>query len=216
MVGVRSYTRRPPREGAVPRAGLFLDRDGVIVEDCGYLHRPCDIRYIPGALQAIAHINEAGVPVVLVTNQAGIGKGYYGWADFESVQLQIERDLAALGGWFDGVWACAHHPEGIGELAQPDSVYRKPNPEMLLDAASRLAIDLSSSWLVGDKPCDVEAAFRSRLRGAIHVLTGHGAATREEVVRLAQSWPAGDLLLGFATELSGAIESLLGRMSARR
>ena len=161
---------------------MFLDRDGVIVEDTHYLHRPDDVRFIAGALEAVARINKLGFPVVLVTNQAGIGRGYYGWEDFELVQRHIERELANVGGWFDGVWACAHHPEGVADAKA--SYYRKPNPGMLEEAAVELGLDLPNSWLVGDKPCDIHAAIKAGLHGAVHVLTGYGHPTRDEVLRL--------------------------------
>ena len=179
--------RRPPAPGAPARPGVFLDRDGVIVEDVGYLHRIEDIRYIDGALGAIAKLNQLGIPVVMVTNQAGIGKGYYGWEEFEQVQKHIEDRLAFEGGWLDGAWGCACHPEALGDLAAADHPFRKPNPGMILAAASSLAIDLSASWLVGDKPLDIEAAYRAGLRGAVHLLGGYGRETREQVAQWART-----------------------------
>ena len=183
MKPVYCQISRPAAPGTPARPGIFLDRDGVIVEDIGYLHRIEDIRYIDGALSAIAKLNQLGAPVVVVTNQAGIGKGYYGWPEFEQVQTQIERQLALEGGWLDGTWACACHPEALGEMAAPDHPLRKPNPGMIQAAASSLAIDLSASWLIGDKPLDIEAAFRAGLRGAIHVLSGYGKETRGQVAQ---------------------------------
>jgi D-glycero-D-manno-heptose 1,7-bisphosphate phosphatase len=160
------------------RPAVFLDRDGVIVEEVNYLHRAADIRYIPGALDTVATLNRAGIPVVVVTNQAGVGRGYYGWPDYEAVQRQIVTDLARAGGWFDGVWACGAHPDA----GHP---YRKPAPRMLEEAAERLALDLSRSWLVGDNRLDLEAAIGGGLQGAILVLTGHGARMRDAAEALA-------------------------------
>ena len=104
----------------------------------------------------IAAANRLGIAVVLVTNQAGIGRGYYGWAEFKTVQQAIAASLADDGAQFDAVYACAHHPQGRDGFAHPDHPARKPNPGMLLRAASDLAIDLKASWLVGDKATDVE------------------------------------------------------------
>jgi len=190
------------------RSGVFLDRDGVIVEDTGYLHRVEDIRYIPGSLEAIARLNIARIPVIMVTNQAGIGRGYFGWPEFEAVQQRIEEDLAREGAWLDGVWACARHPNGSSPLAQADHPWRKPNPGMILDAASRLAIDLRSSWMVGDKLLDIEAACRAGLRGAVHVLTGYGQETRPEVARLEAALRA-RCAIRYATALSQAVSILI-------
>jgi D-glycero-D-manno-heptose 1,7-bisphosphate phosphatase len=161
------------------RPALFLDRDGAVVEETDYLCRVEDIIMIPGAAAAIAAANKHGVAVVMVTNQAGIGRGYYGWAEFQAVQTAIASALAAQGARVDAVYACPHHREGKGAYAHPDHPARKPNPGMLLYAASDLALDLTPSWLVGDKASDVEAARRAGLAGALQVATGYGNAERE-------------------------------------
>lgn len=179
-----SHIACPVAGGAEPRRAVFLDRDGVIVEETHYLHRVEDVRFIAGALHAVAAMSGLGFAVVVVTNQAGIGRGYYAWEDFERVQEYIERELAKAGGWFDGVWACAYHPEGAVDAAA--SRYRKPNPGMLEEAAAELGLDLRNSWLVGDKPSDIGAALNAGLHRAVHLLTGHGSQMREEVRRLVQ------------------------------
>jgi D-glycero-D-manno-heptose 1,7-bisphosphate phosphatase len=161
------------------RPALFLDRDGAVVEETDYLCRVEDIIMIPGAAAAIAAANKHNVAVVMVTNQAGIGRGYYGWAEFQAVQKAIASALAAQGAKVDAVYACPHHREGKGAYAHPDHPARKPNPGMLLQAASDLALDLTTSWLVGDKASDVEAAKRAGLAGALQVATGYGNAERE-------------------------------------
>ena len=104
---MRSVMRLPPG-----RPALFLDRDGAVVEDTEYLCRAEDIVMIPGAAAVIAAANRLGIAVVLVTNQAGIGRGYYGWAEFKTVQQAIVAALAREGARLDAVYACAHHPEG--------------------------------------------------------------------------------------------------------
>lgn len=180
--GVWCEVLTTPRPG---RPALFLDRDGAIVEDVEYLRRVEDIAMITGAAAVIAAANDRGMPVVLVTNQAGIGRGYYGWSEFKRVQEAIVAALAAEGARLDAVYACAHHPEGRDGFAHPDHPARKPNPGMLLQAASDLAIDRKMSWLVGDKASDVEAANRAGLAGAMQVATGHGIAERARVADLA-------------------------------
>jgi D-glycero-D-manno-heptose 1,7-bisphosphate phosphatase len=170
---------------APARPALFLDRDGAVVQDTGYLHRVEDVRFIPGAAKIIAAANRRGVPVIMVTNQSGIGRGYYGWAEFKSVQGAIVASLAADGARIDAVYACAHHPDGEGFLVHPNHPARKPNPGMLLEAASELALDLKSSWLVGDKADDIEAAKRAGIAGALQVATGRGATERQLAAKLA-------------------------------
>ena len=182
------------RRPAPGRAALFLDRDGTIVEETDYLCRVDDIVVIAGAAEVIAAANRRSVPVIMVTNQAGIGRGYYGWAEFKSVQDAIVRSLATEGANVDAVYACAHHPHAEGDLAHPDHPARKPNPGMLLDSASALALDLKSSWLIGDKADDIEAAKRAGLGGALLVATGYGSAERQRAATLAS--PAFEVRFG--------------------
>ena len=137
--------------------------------------------------------NARGLAVVIVTNQAGIGRGYYGWRDFAAVQEAILGALAAAGARIDAIFACAHHPAGNPPYAHPNHPARKPNPGMLLRAAQALDLDLGRSWLIGDKTIDLEAARAAGLAGALHVLTGHGAAQRHEAATMASG--AFDVLL---------------------
>ena len=180
--GVWCQVIRRPVPG---RPALFLDRDGVVVQEADYLHRVEDIRIIPGAANTIAAANKRNVAVIMVTNQSGIGRGYYGWTEFKAVQNAIIASLATAGAIVDAVYACAHHPQGKGLLAHPNHPARKPNPGMLLQAASALALDLKSSWLVGDKADDVEAAQRAGIAGALQVTTGYGGAEQQLTARFA-------------------------------
>jgi D-glycero-D-manno-heptose 1,7-bisphosphate phosphatase len=189
--GVWCQIMRQPAPG---HPGLFLDRDGAVVEEIGYLRRVEDIRLIPGAVKVIAAANRRDVPVIMVTNQSGIGRGYYGWAEFKCVQDAIVGSLAVDGATINAVYACAHHPQATGDLAHPDHPARKPNPGMLLQAASALALDLKSSWLVGDKADDIEAAKRAGIAGALLVATGHGNAERQRAATLAS--PAFEVRFG--------------------
>jgi D-glycero-D-manno-heptose 1,7-bisphosphate phosphatase len=173
--------RRPPPG----RPALFLDRDGAVVEDTGYLRKVDDIVVIAGAAEVIAAANRRTVPVIMVTNQSGIARGYYGWDEFKSVQDAIVASLAIGGAGIDAVYACPHHRDGEGVLAHPDHPARKPNPGMLLEAAAALALDLRSSWLVGDKADDIEAAKRAGIAGGLLVATGHGHAERQRAATLA-------------------------------
>jgi D-glycero-D-manno-heptose 1,7-bisphosphate phosphatase len=175
------------------RPAIFLDRDGVVVEEVGYLHRPEDVSFVSGAIDAIAAFNRSGLLVVLVTNQSGIARGLYGWNEFEAVQQRIENTLEHHGAWIDGVWACAYHSSGSPELTHPNHAFRKPNPGMIVDAIRMMPIDAGKSWLIGDKVDDMEAAIRGGLSGAIHVLTGHGAEHRPHLPDLQSRFPDADL-----------------------
>jgi len=163
---------------------LFLDRDGVVVEEVDYLHRVEDIAICASAVAVISAANAIAVSVVLVTNQAGVGRGYFGWAEFRAVQEAIHSAMAREGAHFDAVYACPHHRDGQGIFAHPDHPARKPNPGMLQRAAAALDIDITRSWLVGDRAGDIEAAKRAGLAGALHVLTGYGQAERAAAMAL--------------------------------
>jgi len=183
------------------RPAVFIDRDGTLNEEVGYLHRPEDVVLIPGAARAIAGLNLRGIPVIVVTNQAGIGLGKYGWEDFRAVTEHIHRLLAAEQARVDGVYAAPHHEKGLGEYAHPDHPDRKPNPGMLQRAAEELSLDLSRSWMIGDKAVDLEAGRRAGCRVAL-VRTGYGRdvdpaladlvaeALPEAVARILEGWEA--------------------------
>ncbi|MBV6466003.1 MAG: Histidine biosynthesis bifunctional protein HisB [Anaerolineales bacterium] len=171
-----------------PAPAVFLDRDGVLVEETGYLHTIENAILIPGAAHAVRRLNLHHIPAIIVTNQAGIARGYYAWKDFHTVQTHIEQEFQRHGARFDGLWACAHHPNGAGPLAS-DHPFRKPNPGMILDAGTKLNLDLSRSWLIGDKTIDIQAARNASLAGAILVRTGYGKSMEDEVRALTASAP---------------------------
>lgn len=178
--------RRPAARG-MPRPALFLDRDGTVIHEVGDLHEPEKVRLIPGAGAVIAAANRAGWPVVIVTNQSGVGRGVFTWAQFASVQAAVMAALAAENAVVDMVLACAYRPEtGLGRYraAHP---WRKPGPGMLLAAAERIRIDLKQSWIMGDNAIDMEAGRDAGLAGGLHVLTGHGATHRVRALAAATS-----------------------------
>jgi D-glycero-D-manno-heptose 1,7-bisphosphate phosphatase len=153
------------------RPALFLDRDGVIVEDGGYVCRAEDARVLDGAAAAIARCNALRIPVIVVSNQSGISRGLYDWHGFAAVQGVIEAALVAAGARLDAVMACAHHGEGRAPLNIADHPWRKPNPGMLMDAADRMALDLPRSWIAGDRASDIAAAKAAGLAGGILILS---------------------------------------------
>ena len=173
-----------PAPGA-QRAALFLDRDGVVVDEVHYLHRVQDVRLVAGAATVIAEANRRHLAVVLVTNQAGVGRGIYGWPEFARVQEHIVADLAAAGARLDAVYACPHHAEGQAPYDHPDHPARKPNPGMLSRAVEALDLDAGASWIVGDRASDLEAGRGAGLKGGLHVLTGYGTRPGEREAALA-------------------------------
>ncbi len=161
----------PAPEGALLPA-LFLDRDGVVVEDVEYLHRVEDIRLVGGVDKTIAACNQNNLPVVMVTNQSGIGRGLYGWQEFAVVQDYIMEALGVLGARIDMVLACAYHEDAQPPYKKTDHSWRKPNSGMLLAAAERVKINLTQSWIVGDQASDIEAGRAAQLAGGVLVLSG--------------------------------------------
>ena len=135
-------------QGEGRRAALFLDRDGVVVEEVHYLHKPEDVRFLDGAISLIAKANSQGVPVILITNQAGIARGRFQWPNFIAVQEKINDDLAEDGAFLNAVFACPHHGDGKPPFDTADHPWRKPNPGMLQAAAERLPVELSKSWMI--------------------------------------------------------------------
>ncbi|WP_366664370.1 HAD family hydrolase [Mesorhizobium sp.] len=143
---------------------LFLDRDGTINVDTGYPDDPADIVLRNDIAPAIVAANGANIPVVVVTNQSGIARGYFGWDEFALVNGRVLELLADSGACVDMVLACAYHDAGAGPLTVASHPMRKPNPGMLIEAAKRLGLDLKRSLIVGDKPADMEAGRRAGLR----------------------------------------------------
>ncbi len=188
---------------------LFLDRDGVVVEETEYLCKIADIQVIDGAPALIAAANKKSIPVVMVTNQAGIGRGYYDWNAFAEVQHEIIDRLAAQGARLDAVYACPHHPQGRGAFAHPDHPARKPNPGMLTSAAADLGLDLSRSWLVGDKVSDIAAAKAAGLAGGMIVRTGYGRDQQLDAAALGT--PAFEVRVGDTLADAEALPIFAGR-----
>ena len=154
---------------------VFLDRDGVINAEVDYLHDPAQLVLIEGAARTIRSLVDAGAPVVVVTNQAGIGRGKYTEADLAAVTAHLDELLAAAGTALAGSYFCPHHPPaGIGAYRIVCRC-RKPAPGMLEQAARELGIDLANSVIVGDKATDL-AAGRAVGCHTVLVRTGYGAA----------------------------------------
>jgi D-glycero-D-manno-heptose 1,7-bisphosphate phosphatase len=150
------------------KPALFLDRDGVINVDHGYVSRWEDFQWIPGARETVAAFNRAGWIVVVVTNQSGVGRGHYTEDDMHALHARMREELAAAGAHVDAIYFAPHHPDSkLERYRHPDHPDRKPNPGMLLRALQDWPIDREASFLVGDKPSDLEAAMRAGVRGLL-------------------------------------------------
>lgn len=153
------------------RPAVFLDRDGVLIEDVGYPHREADLRLIPGAAEAVRRWNDEGRVVVVVTNQSGVARGLFPLERMEAFNALLVARLAEAGARIDAVYACPFHPEAVEDRwRHPDHPDRKPNPGMILRAAEDLDLDLSRSILIGDKDSDMQAARRAGVKG--HLFEG--------------------------------------------
>ena len=151
---------------------VFLDRDGVINKDTGYVHLVDDFEYIDGVFDACLTLKKMGYLLVVDTNQSGIARGLYSEHDFHTLTEWMDWNFADKGVDLDGIYYCPHHPEkGIGEYKQ-DCDCRKPKPGMLLDAAKFLKIDLANSIMVGDKADDMRAAKAAGIGKSILVRSG--------------------------------------------
>ena len=160
------------------RAGILLDRDGTIIIDHGYVGSVDRVQFIEGSPEAIASFNRAGIPVAVVTNQAGVARGMYGIDDVARVHRYIQDRLAAYGARIDLFVYCPYHPEGVVEAFARASEDRKPAPGMAKAAGAALNLDLTASWVVGDRPEDIGLA---EAVGASAVCVGPGGHERPGV-----------------------------------
>jgi len=160
------------------RTAVFLDRDGTIIEDAGYIGDPQQVRLIRDAADAIRRFRQAGHLVVIVSNQSGVARGFFDEATMNEVHARVVSLLAARGADVDRAYYCPYldGPEATVEAYRRDSELRKPKPGMLLLAAKELDIDLSRSWMIGDSPTDVEAGYGAGCRTIL--LRHNGAAPR--------------------------------------
>ncbi len=161
---------------------IFLDRDGTLNEEVHYLYRPKDLRILPGVAEAIRLWKGQGFKIVVVTNQAGVARGYYQEEDVKALHLYMNELLCPQGAEIDHFFYCPHHPQhGIGAY-KTECRCRKPEPGLLAMAEQYYDIDKSRSWMIGDKLIDVQAGVNYGVKTVL-VATGYGARER---VRLEQ------------------------------
>lgn len=181
----------------MPPRALFLDRDGVINVDRHYVHRIEDFEFVSGIFELCAHACALGYRLLVVTNQAGIARGYYTEADFERLTKWMVEAFAHRGIAVDRVYHCPYHPTaGLGEYRR-ESFDRKPNPGMLLRARDELGLDLARSAFVGDKDSDMEAGRRAGVGQLIKLdVAAEAAAPHDDDVTVVTSLVAAAALLG--------------------
>lgn len=152
---------------------LFLDRDGVVINYIPYLSKPEQVELPLGAGEALKRWQDAGYLLILITNQAGVGRGYYSLEDVAAVHIDIRQKYAQFGVQFRDIFFCPHHP-------QDQCLCRKPSPKMLIDAAKKYNISLGQSFFIGDAPSDVECAIKADCQPVL-VLTGRGRETLQKI-----------------------------------
>lgn len=158
------------------KPAVFLDRDGTINFEKNYLYKIEDFEFIPGAPEAIKGLKDAGFLVAVVTNQSGIARGYYTLDDVTRLHQYIQRELQGYNTSIDAFYTCPHHPGQRRSEYGVNCSCRKPAPGMFEKAAAELGIELSQSFMVGDKISDIEAGRAAGCRPVL-VLTGYGAKT---------------------------------------
>jgi D-glycero-D-manno-heptose 1,7-bisphosphate phosphatase len=159
---------------------IFLDRDGTLIEDKNYLHRPEDVAVFPGVGAALRRLQDAGFGLIIVSNQSGVGRGYFTMDDVAKVNARLAADLAPDGVRFDKIYIA---PEAPG---QP-SCGRKPSPQFLFDARAEFGLRLEESFFVGDKLMDLECGWNAGVRKSILVRTGYGRETEKSADALLAS-----------------------------
>ncbi len=187
------------------RAAIFLDRDGTLCEEVGYVNHLSRSRLLPGSLEAIRMINQAGLLAVVTTNQSGVARGYFSQDLVEAVHAQLLSTISSEGARLDAIYYCPHHPSEGSPPWRAVCECRKPRPGMILRAAREHGIDLAGSYVVGDSVVDIEAGAAAGLPGVL-VLTGYGRGLLEHQKHRFKTEPA-----HAAEDLLGAVRFILSR-----
>ncbi len=189
-----TYTRHSGENGNPGNKveAIFLDRDGTINEEVGYLSSLAQLMLYPQAARAIKMINVSGMKSIVVTNQSGVARGYFTAALVADVHMKIQSLLASHQAHLDAFYYCPHHPEGQGIYRQECNC-RKPEPGMLLTAAQDMGIDLGRSYLIGDTRKDMQAGLKAGAK-AVLVRTGYGREAEAECSDIGLNYVADDIL----------------------
>ena len=170
---------------------VFLDRDGTIIEDVGYIGERGRVKFLPGVGEAVRSLNENGFRVIIVTNQAGVARGYFTEQTVRGLNRYIQGALAEQGARIDMIYYCPHHIDGVIEEYRRECYCRKPNPGMIEVAAREFDINLADSFVIGDKISDVEAGRRAGCRTAL--IAGEDPPDNKEGVIMTADYVAPDL-----------------------
>lgn len=176
---------------------IFLDRDGTINVDHGYVHEIDDFQFIDGAIDACRELKQMGFALVLVTNQSGIARGKFTEEQFISLTEWMDWSLADRNVDLDGIYFCPHHPDATEKKYQAVCDCRKPQPGMLLQAQSDLNIDMAASYMVGDKKEDMQAAIAAGVGTKVLIRTGKPITEQDQL--------SADWVLNSLADLPGAI-----------
>ena len=193
------------------KRAVFIDRDGTLSEEVGYVNHPTRFRLFPYAAEAIKLLHESGWLAIVITNQAGVARGYFSEEMVNAVHEILSSELQTAGTFIDAIYYCAHHPTVGDAPYRHDCDCRKPKPGLIFRAAKDFDIDLKNSWMIGDRYSDVELAHNGGVRSAL-VMSGYG---RGEWEHQRQNWThqpdlvADDLLQAVETIATGT--AALGR-----
>jgi len=171
-------------DSAIPSSALFIDRDGTINQDSGYISTPNELKIYPFVAEALRLINKAGLKAIVVTNQSGVARGLYTESELGAIHDRMIGELQHEGARIDAIYYCPHHPDYGGKRYRQTCGCRKPQPGMLHEAARAHNVDLARSWVIGDKASDMKLAANAGARGAL-VLTGYGS----ETLAHREQWP---------------------------
>jgi D-glycero-D-manno-heptose 1,7-bisphosphate phosphatase len=155
-------------------AAIFLDRDGTIIEDKNYISRPEEVVILPGAAAALQKLHASGFKLIIVSNQSGVGRGYFSLADVEKVNEHLRQEFAHNGVKFEKIYIAPEAPD-------TPSRGRKPSPQFLFDARDEFGLDLAQSYMIGDKLIDLQCGWNAGVRKSILVRTGYGAQVEREI-----------------------------------
>ena len=181
------------------KPAIFLDRDGTLIVETGYLHEPEKVELIPGAGEAVQRLADGGFELFIVTNQAGIGRGYYAEEQMHAVNERVAGEFAKFGVAFRKIYFAPEAPD------QP-SRNRKPSPQMLLDARDEFGIDLDASYMVGDKVSGIECGWNAGVKCSILVRTGYGREHESQLGEANKPLAIFETLDDFANLALGQVE----------
>jgi D-glycero-D-manno-heptose 1,7-bisphosphate phosphatase len=178
---------------------VFLDRDGTIIEDTGYVSTPQDVRFLPGSIAAIKELNQAGYKVIVITNQSGVARGFFSESMLQTIDKSIQKAVLSGGGHIDAFYYCPHHADHGFYPYRQECGCRKPSPGLIKKAAHDHQVALDQSFMIGDHSGDVTAGQQAGVR-TVFVTTGHGAEEQKKLKKQPDR---------IAADLAGAVNWLL-------